>query len=213
MLPQAPFFWRDGKHDQTYDFLNYNGKRSPLSLDTSIWQPEDPFFGWQRVKTGWDFCVGFHAAILPQRWSNMMVCWVACCILIRFQLLTLPLLATDGSQLMFWVQPQGNTNTVSVTGMTAAMLHNEKADRPKSPNDATKNVRLTDQGPKTYSNNPAVQNPKLYLCCNPESNLFDFCPITWSEIPHPRDVSWRSCIVLVFPVPGWHRPYLRGLWV
>ena len=57
------------------------------------------------------------------------------------------------------------------------------------------------------------QNPKLYLCCNPESNLYDLCPITWSEIPHPRDVSWRSCIVLVFPVPGWHLPYLRRLWV
>ena len=39
---------------------------------------------------------------------------------------------------------------------TAAMLHNEKADRPKSPNDAMKNDRLSDQGPKTYSNNPAV---------------------------------------------------------
>lgn len=57
------------------------------------------------------------------------------------------------------------------------------------------------------------QNPKLYLCCNPESNLYNFCPITWTEIPHPRDVPWMSCIVLVFPVPGWHLPYLRGLWV
>lgn len=198
-------FWRgDEKHDQTYDFLNYNGKRSPPSLDASIWQSEDDSSVGRESKQDATFAWGFMPPYChrdDQTWwyvGWLVVFWSG---FNYWHCLFWPLTAVSWCRNFGRLVGFGSNRKATQTQfqwpewLLQCFIMRRQSDQSHQ----MMQWRMIDcqiKGLKLIVIIRLFQNPKLYLCCNPESNLYNESNYLARNSPSP------GCPLKVLYSPG-----------